>query len=144
MGQSPCSEHRDSAPWHKDLEGYHLGISEGELRGPFCQSCGAFQWPPRPVCTQCLTDRLIWRRLPELGSLYSWIEVSRTDLKPWRPRIPYVVALIDVVEAGIRIFGALNLGDASLRPSMNVRWSIDLTQSGGVIWSPVPVNCVEG
>lgn len=86
-----------------DLSYFHrLAPSYDRLEGQRC-SCGAVQFPPRPVCRACGGTDLATHRLTGRGKVFSWSGAAQ-------PRAavvgPYLVAVVEL-EEGIRITAQL-------------------------------------
>ncbi len=92
MGQAPLPDARGAA--HR----YWRAAAERRLEIPFCEACGRAVFYPRDFCPSCGGDRVVWRRLSGRGEVYSFTVVHRHPDPAFRERVPYVVALVDLVE----------------------------------------------
>ena len=54
---------------------FFKNLKEGRLTTTKCKNCGKLLWPPRIVCSECLSDELEWVDLGTLGELYGFTEV---------------------------------------------------------------------
>lgn len=54
---------------------FFKNLKEGRLTTTKCKSCGKLLWPPRIVCSECLSDELEWVDLGTTGELYGFTEV---------------------------------------------------------------------
>src|SRR5690625_6142847 len=43
--------------------GLTAAAAEGQFKLQVCQSCNAVQYPPRELCHQCLSSKLLWQRV---------------------------------------------------------------------------------
>ena len=69
-----------------------------------CPSCDLFQYPPDVVCTYCQCEQLDHAELSGRGTLYTFAVVDRAFHPGFVSCLPYVVALIELVEQpGLRI-----------------------------------------
>ena len=71
------------------------------LVGTKCSKCGAASFPPRYICTYCLTDEGVEKaRLGNKGSLYSYtiIRVAGREFNP-----PYAFGFVIIEPENIRI-----------------------------------------
>lgn len=71
------------------------------LVGTKCSKCGRAFFPPRYICTYCLTDESVQKvRLGNIGRLYSYtvIHVSSKEFNP-----PYVFGYVILEPENIRI-----------------------------------------
>ena len=85
-----------------------------------CQGCGAYRFPPMPVCPVCQSTRAAWTRLSGKGVVYSWTVTRVSELASTPPqvfrgfedRLPFIIVVVELVEQeGLRILS--NLIDAS-------------------------------
>lgn len=123
---------------HRDLAGYWAGLSAGELRAPRCGACRRFTWPPRGACPRCEAAELIWERLPDTGRIFTWTVVHHTTLEDFKALAPYVVALIDVPGADVRMVGYVRAAPEAIGFDSPLTWRVG--QAGGgvprVFWIP--------
>jgi len=63
-----------------------------------CADCGAAHFYPRPFCPRCWSTRVSWEAASGRAALYTWSVVHHNDLPPFRERLPYVAAVVDLAE----------------------------------------------
>ena len=63
-----------------------------------CLECGAFSYYPRPFCPTCWSERVEWYEASGNAALYSWSVIYSNDQPPFRDRVPYVAAIVDLEE----------------------------------------------
>lgn len=63
-----------------------------------CSDCGQLHFMPRHLCPACWSDRLEWVESKGLGSVHSFTVIRRAPLAAFAPRVPYVIALIELDE----------------------------------------------
>ena len=63
-----------------------------------CADCGAAHFYPRPFCPRCWSTRVSWEPASGRAELYTWSVVHHNDLPPFRDRLPYVAAVVDLAE----------------------------------------------
>jgi uncharacterized OB-fold protein len=102
---------------------YHRGFWEAarrhELAVQRCRSCGAFQFAPEEICHQCRGFDLGWERVSGRGKLFSWSRVSHPVHPALKDGCPYIIALVELPDAGsVRMIGNL-VGDAARDPAMD-------------------------
>ncbi|PHK94378.1 hypothetical protein CR162_13915 [Pseudoroseomonas rhizosphaerae] len=95
----------DSAP-------YWQGAREGRLLIRRCDACGQTHFMPRHLCPACWSADLRWVEATGRGTVHSFTIIRRAPLAAFAPRVPYVVALIDL-EEGPRMMANI-LGDDAL------------------------------
>jgi uncharacterized OB-fold protein len=74
------------------------GAAEERLVIQRCDSCGAWQYYPRPFCKQCWSQDIGWAEASGEAVLYTFSIVRRNDLPPFGDRVPYVAAVVDLAE----------------------------------------------
>ena len=62
---------------------------------PRCDTCGYLQWPPAPVCSECLGGDFTWVDLAGTGVVWSVARYVRS-MSPAHPDVPYSVALVQL------------------------------------------------
>jgi uncharacterized OB-fold protein len=85
------------------------GVREGELRLPRCAGCQRWNWPPVPRCPWCGSFEHVWERVEPRGTIYSWTRIHRASRPALADDVPYVVALVELPQAGsARVLGRLS------------------------------------
>ena len=95
------------ATWHlpvQDLETarYWEATREGKLLIKTCRSCKRAFFYPRNHCPRCWSTDTEWVESSGRGIVYTFTVVFQNDLPPFRERLPYVVAIIELDE-GVRM-----------------------------------------
>lgn len=78
-----------------------------------CNDCGHRWFPPFPACAQCTSMDLGWHQIEGKGAIHSYTVVEQPILAPFVNTVPYVVAVIDLVDVAnpdgtpIRVVGVL-------------------------------------
>mgnify|MGYP000049813456 FL=1 len=76
---------------------YFDAAREGKLRLQECPRDGFFFYP-RSRCPNCLSDDWSWKDVSGRAEIYSYT-IDRIGLDPaQRPRVPYVVAIVELEE----------------------------------------------
>jgi uncharacterized OB-fold protein len=84
------------------------GAAQGELRFPCCDSCGRFQWYPRPMCPVCFSTVFCWRGVEPRGTVYSFSVVRREFLPAPGGFSPFAVIQADIDAApGVKLIANL-------------------------------------
>lgn len=86
---------RVSAPFWDALAGGRFELQQ-------CDSCARWVFYPRAICPHCGGVELTWRAASGRGVVYSFTVVHRAP-EAFAAEAPYVVALVDLEEAGARI-----------------------------------------
>lgn len=95
----------DSAP-------YWEGARNGKLLIRRCRRCTALHFMPRHLCPKCWSDDLEWVQASGRGTVHSFTIIRRAPAAAFAPRVPYVVALIDL-EEGLRMLSNV-VGETAL------------------------------
>jgi len=67
-----------------------------------CSSCERFRFYPRSHCPHCFSGSFQWQHASGRGTIYSFTVIHKAPSAGFRDKLPYVLALIDLVE-GVRI-----------------------------------------
>jgi uncharacterized protein len=101
-------------------EPYWDGVAQGVLMLQHCPDCGCVLHPPEPVCPDCQSDALVWRRASGTGVLFSYTVVHHPTHRSFADRVPYVVALVELDEGVRLVTSIIGAPDAQLRVGMPV------------------------
>jgi uncharacterized OB-fold protein len=72
-------------------------LEEGKVMGKKCSSCGAYEFPPVPVCNSCSGTELDWIEMKGEGKIVSFSVMRFMDAiqKKYGPR---VIAQVELAE----------------------------------------------
>jgi uncharacterized protein len=102
------------------------GLREGELRFQQCDACGRYRNPPRLACPFCGHSGATWRSVEPSGVIHTFTIVHRPPDSGFKPFVPYVIAVLDLVPEGLRLIGnVLGLPPEQVRIGMPVKILID-------------------
>jgi uncharacterized protein len=76
---------------------FFAAAGRDELAIPWCSVCARFVWYPEAVCPRC-SGALEWRPVSGRATLFSWAVVERVFLPAFAQQVPYVTALVALVE----------------------------------------------
>jgi len=77
---------------------YWDGCREGKLMIQRCSSCGHYQFYPRLLCTECMSDQVEWVSARGRGKVLSFTIVRQAISEAYAADVPYVIALIQLDE----------------------------------------------
>ncbi|WP_042376816.1 Zn-ribbon domain-containing OB-fold protein [Streptacidiphilus melanogenes] len=77
---------------------YWDAAAEGRLLLRRCRACGAAHHYPRGFCPRCWSEDVSWEQASGRATLYTWSVVHANDLPPFRDRLPYVAAVVELAE----------------------------------------------
>jgi len=72
--------------------------ARGRLLLARCRSCGRAHYYPRPFCPRCGGEDVSWEEACGDAVLYTWSVVHANDLPPFRDKVPYIAAVVDLAE----------------------------------------------
>ncbi|WP_261567301.1 Zn-ribbon domain-containing OB-fold protein [Frankia gtarii] len=93
-----------------------------------CADCGRAHLYPRPFCPTCWSENVAWEKASGDATLYTWSTVLTNDLPPFRERLPYVAAIVDLDE-GPRLESII-VGAAEPDLTIGMRLRVDFEHSG--------------
>ena len=75
-----------------DNRAFWTGGAKNELRISRCQDCGTFIHPPRSVCRDCLSDKVV----PEVVAGTGVVDTFTVNHQKWYPglEVPFVIARV--------------------------------------------------
>jgi uncharacterized OB-fold protein len=77
---------------------YWDAARQGRLLIAMCGACGRVHHYPRPFCPHCWSDDVQPVQASGEGTLYTYSTVYANDLTPFRDRLPYVAAIVELAE----------------------------------------------
>ncbi|MCL6734929.1 Zn-ribbon domain-containing OB-fold protein [Streptomyces neyagawaensis] len=99
---------------------YWDAAAEGRLLVRRCGACGRAHHYPREFCPHCWSEDVRWEQASGRATLYTWSVVHRNDLPPFGERVPYVAAVVDLVEGPRLMTEVVECEAADLRVGMAV------------------------
>ena len=94
-----------------DTKPYWDACKEHELRAQQCSTCGCFRWPPQGVCPSCYSWDFQWAKLPDNGTICSFVVVHHVSVPAFADDIPYVIAQITMDGTDNRVMLTSNVID---------------------------------
>src|SRR5260370_17689705 len=89
-----------------DSREYWDGAADGRLLIARCGSCGRVHHYPRVICPYCWSEDVAAVEASGRATLYTYSTVYMNDLPPFRDRLPYIAAVLDL-EEGPRLMSAI-------------------------------------
>lgn len=77
---------------------YWDGAAAHRLVLPRCRSCTRLQFPPEVCCSSCRGEEFDHQEMSGRGRLYTWVVVDRPLHAGFVGSLPYLVALVELVE----------------------------------------------
>ena len=108
-----------------------LGLTAAAARGRFelqqCGECGSYQYPPREMCSNCLSVSLAWTHADGAGELISETTLNHSHDLFFRERLPWRLGLVRLA-CGPSVMTHMH-GDVAA-PPCTVRVQARLDRSG--------------
>jgi len=99
---------------------YWEAARQGRLLIAECAACGKVHHYPRPFCPFCWSEDVHPVAGSGTGTLYTYSTVYVNDLAPFKERLPYVAAIVELAE-GPRLMTTIEgAGPDELRVGMSV------------------------
>ena len=127
-------------PWHlkeyNKISRFFDALVESKIETTQCNKCDSIQWPPRSICSKCLSDDLKWVEIPKTGKIvgFSLAYVGVTSGE----EAPILVAAVHL-DGGLRILTRIH--DAKyedLRVDMPVKLKKAALVDGKPYWAFSP------
>ncbi len=77
---------------------YWEAARQGQLLIAECMTCGKVHHSPRPFCPFCWSEDVQPVKASGAGTLYTYSTVYVNDLAPFKERVPYVAAIVELAE----------------------------------------------
>ena len=105
-------------PTSNDLDApFWEGTKNHTLLVQRCTKCGTFQFGPEWICYNCRSGDMTWHECSGKGTAYAFERVWHPVHPALKDRVPYLIVLVELPDAGnVRMVGNL-LGD----PEQNVQ-----------------------
>ena len=75
-----------------DTQPYWEAAKAHELRAQKCAGCGRFRWPPQGFCPACSSWQTTWTKIPETGTIVSFVVVHQATNPVFAADVPYAIA----------------------------------------------------
>ncbi|MCW2546495.1 MAG: hypothetical protein JWN96_955 [Mycobacterium sp.] len=100
-----------------------------------CNACGRAHHYPRPFCPFCWSDDVHWEDASGRATLYTYSTVYVNDLYPFRDKLPYLAAVVDL-EEGPRVMTRL-VGVRDDELSIDMQLVVDYENLNDQLVAPV-------
>jgi uncharacterized OB-fold protein len=112
----------------EDTQIFWEGCRRRRLLIQHCEQCGAFRFPPRPLCQACLGSLTTWHEEPGHGEVVTFCVYYAEMAGPaWRSSLPYIVVVVRLWYSGIHILSNLVCDDLqAVRIGIPVRVGFDV------------------
>jgi uncharacterized OB-fold protein len=116
-------------------EGFWSACAEQRLVVQQCSACGAFQSPPRLLCTTCRGADLSWRDSAGSGRVYTYTVAHYAATPALRDQTPYVVVVVELDDCGGALMTSNLVGESAADVRVGMRVQVRWDQDAGM-WLP--------
>ena len=109
---------------------YWDAAAQGRLLIRRCADCGEAHHYPREFCPKCWSGDVSWEDASGRATLYTWSEVRVNDLPPFRDRLPYIAAVVDLDEGPRMMTVLVDCEAEALRIGMRLHVTFPTIDSG--------------
>jgi uncharacterized protein len=99
---SPNETRTDLPTIEAESQAFWDAANHGQLMLAKCKSCGRLHYYPRPMCPHCWSHDVGLTPASGRGVVYTYSTVFVNDLPPFKSRLPYIAASVELAE-GLRI-----------------------------------------
>ena len=104
--------------------------ADGRLLLVRCSACGEAHYYPRPFCPRCGGTSVSWEQASGDATLYTWSVVHQNDLPPFRDKVPYVAAVVDLAEGPRMMTNVVGADHSALEVGMALRVDFEELDDG--------------
>jgi uncharacterized OB-fold protein len=84
----------------RETLGWWQAAAEHRLLVQRCADCGRTRMPPGPLCPACRSFNRQWQQVSGRGTVYTYTIVHRAYVPALADRVPYVVIVVALEDAG--------------------------------------------
>jgi uncharacterized OB-fold protein len=112
---------------------FFANLKQGRLTTTKCKECGKLLWPPRIVCSNCLSNDLEWIDLGTEGELYAFTEMKIGAPLGFVQDAPFCTGIVKI--GGLLISARIdNAKYDELKIGQNVKLKIVELEDGRVFY----------
>jgi uncharacterized protein len=116
------------------------GCRDHKLLLQYCVACGKYQFYPRVICANCMSEQIEWREASGRGNVETYTIVTRAVSDAYAADVPYVIALITLEEGPRMMSNVIGCDVESVKCGLAVEvvfehWSDEITMPK---FRPVP------
>jgi len=80
------------------LAPFFAAARAGRLVVQRCSGCGALRFPPRELCSDCLSTEATWHQVSGRGEVFSYNVMHQVYHPGFAADVPYAVVIVKLVE----------------------------------------------
>ena len=124
---------RTLGPYHNTFWEY---CGKEEFRLQKCNTCGRFEWPPTPMCPNCLGDEFTWTKISGQGKILTYCTFERQYYPECTP--PWHAMLVQLDEGPLFMTNPKDIPVDDIKRGMPVKVTfIDCEDQTGQFKLPV-------
>jgi hypothetical protein len=104
-----------------ELAPFFAAAKRRELVVQRCSGCGTYRFPPREICSQCLSREATWTPVAGTGEVYSFNVMHQVYHPGFADEVPYAVVLVKLDEGAKMISNLVGVAPPDIRIGMRVR-----------------------
>jgi NAD(P)-dependent dehydrogenase (short-subunit alcohol dehydrogenase family)/uncharacterized OB-fold protein len=118
----------------REAQGLTAMATSGRFALQICDGCSKVQYPPRQICSECLSDQLEWKDINTGGKLLAETTLQHSNDVYFRDRLPWRLGII-IADAGPSIVAHLA---ADCVQGERVRMSLSIDRAGNAAVTAKP------
>jgi len=122
-----------------DLEPFFDGARRGELVVQQCTGCGLYRFPPRELCSGCLSRESEWVAVSGRGEVFSFNVMHQVYHPGFAGEVPYAVVLVKLEEGPKITTNLVGVAPRDIRIGMPVRVTFERISDEVTLPKFVPV-----
>jgi uncharacterized OB-fold protein len=104
-----------------EMRPFFEGARRHELMIQKCTGCGAFRFPPRERCAECLSSESTWEKASGNGEIFSYNVMHQIYHPGFATEVPYAVVLVQLEEGPRLTSNLVGVSPHEIRIGMPVR-----------------------
>jgi uncharacterized protein len=103
-----------------DTRPYWEATKKEELLIQYCPKCEQYQFYPRILCKNCLSD-VEWVKANGTGFVYSYSVIHRVFNPEFQDKVPFIVALIELDEGPRLMTNLIDIDPQQVKTGLKVK-----------------------
>jgi uncharacterized OB-fold protein len=97
------------------------GAKRHELVIQKCAACGTYRFPPRDLCSNCLSTQSTWEKVSGRGEIFSYSVMHQVYHPGFATEVPYAVVLVQLQEGPRITSNLVDVPPGAVRIGMPVK-----------------------
>jgi uncharacterized protein len=112
------------------LAPFFAAAKEHRLVVQRCTGCGALRFPPRELCSGCLSTGVVWTEVSGRGEVFSYNVMHQIYHPAFASDVPYAVVVVKLAEGPKLISNIVDCSPTDIRIGMPVEVVFDAVAPG--------------